>query len=215
MITAKQLDAKFAPPVFDAEESRIYEKLIQQQKKERAKKYFSSGMVLMKVYSKWNIDSDMVAEQIKESLSKIEEPIVPQKYTEKITAFISDKEKAALISDVVCKHFNLHFTEITAQKRTRRVVVPRNIIIFLTRWVTGLTLLNLSTLVSSEGSPSKDHSTILHSCKEVLRAIQTKDGQTYDQLVQVISKLLAKGLEIDFKYPPQWFSKMIEKSNSK
>ncbi|MCI7791945.1 MAG: chromosomal replication initiator protein DnaA [Lachnospiraceae bacterium] len=75
-----------------------------------------------------------------------------------------------LIIDVVSEHFNVSKDDITSKKRNSEYVLPRQIIMYLTKEMTDLSLQNIGTLLSK-----KDHTTILHGINKIKSKMATDD----------------------------------------
>ena len=67
-----------------------------------------------------------------------------------------------LIVDVVSEHFNVSKEDITSKKRNSEYVLPRQIIMYLCKEMTELSLQNIGTLLSK-----KDHTTVIHGIKQI------------------------------------------------
>lgn len=66
------------------------------------------------------------------------------------------------IQKVVCEHFALKLTDIKAKKRTREIALPRQIAMYLSRHLTGLSLSDIG-----KNFGGKDHATVIYACKQV------------------------------------------------
>ncbi len=66
------------------------------------------------------------------------------------------------IQQLVAEHFNLTVTELTSRRRTRELVYPRQIAMYLCR-----ELLNASYPSIARAFGGKDHSTVIHSCAKI------------------------------------------------
>jgi len=67
---------------------------------------------------------------------------------------------AELIMDTVCNYYGLTIGELTGPTRKREITVPRQIAMYLTREMTGMSLPQIGTVFGG-----RDHTTVLHSCK--------------------------------------------------
>jgi chromosomal replication initiator protein len=63
---------------------------------------------------------------------------------------------------VVCEHFALKLTDIKAKKRTREIAIPRQIAMYLSRHLTGLSLSDIG-----KNFGGKDHATVIYACKQI------------------------------------------------
>ena len=75
-----------------------------------------------------------------------------------------------LIIDVVCEHFNVSKEDITSKKRNSEYVMPRQIIMYLCKEMTELSLQNIGTILSK-----KDHTTVIHGIKQINSKMATDD----------------------------------------
>jgi chromosomal replication initiator protein len=66
------------------------------------------------------------------------------------------------IQKVVCEHFALKLTDIKAKKRTKEIALPRQIAMYLSRHLTGLSLSNIG-----KNFGGKDHATVIYACKQI------------------------------------------------
>ncbi len=75
-----------------------------------------------------------------------------------------------LIIDVVSDHFNVAREDVTSKKRNSEYVLPRQIIMYLCRTMTGASLQNIAALLSK-----KDHTTIIHGVDKIAEKLQTDE----------------------------------------
>ena len=73
-----------------------------------------------------------------------------------------------LIIDVVSDHFNVAREDVTSKKRNSEYVLPRQIIMYLCRTMTGASLQNIAALLSK-----KDHTTIIHGVDKIAEKLKT------------------------------------------
>jgi chromosomal replication initiator protein len=67
-----------------------------------------------------------------------------------------------VIQKVVANYFNIKISDFKVKRKTKGFVVPRQIAIYLSRKLTGSSLIEIG-----EKFGGKDHSTVLHSIKKV------------------------------------------------
>jgi chromosomal replication initiator protein len=85
---------------------------------------------------------------------------------------IKDKKKEITIETIlkeVSLYFSVKVSDIKSAKRARSVLLPRQIAIYLSRKLTGFSLVGIG-----EKFGGKDHATIIHSIKKVEEAIRIK-----------------------------------------
>jgi chromosomal replication initiator protein len=75
----------------------------------------------------------------------------------------------AAIQQIVSEHFSITVPELTARKRTRQVVFPRQVAMYLCR-----ELLNSSFPSIARAFGGKDHSTVIHSCTKVRQQMRDR-----------------------------------------
>jgi len=73
-----------------------------------------------------------------------------------------------LIQEVVAEHFHISLADMTARKRTREVVFPRQLAMYLAR-----ELLKASFPEIAKRFGGKDHSTVIYACNKVRERLQT------------------------------------------
>ena len=69
---------------------------------------------------------------------------------------------AELIMQTVCDYYGLTLDDMTGPTRKREITVPRQIAMYLTREMTGMSLPQIGNVFGG-----RDHTTVLHSCKTV------------------------------------------------
>ena len=69
---------------------------------------------------------------------------------------------AELIMQTVCDYYSVTMDELTGPTRKREITVPRQIAIYLTREMIGMSLPQIGTLFGG-----RDHTTVLHSCRAI------------------------------------------------
>ena len=74
---------------------------------------------------------------------------------------MTEREKAGIITDNVCRYFNVNKRELKTTSRRREIVEPRQFVFYFCRKLTSLTTPALGAMFN------KDHATILHGCRNV------------------------------------------------
>ena len=72
------------------------------------------------------------------------------------------KVTAELIMQTVCDYYSVTMDELTGPTRKREITVPRQMAIFLTREMIGMSLPQIGSLFGG-----RDHTTVLHSCRAI------------------------------------------------
>ena len=93
-----------------------------------------------------NIDVDLCEQALKE--------IFDQRRHKQITA--------ELIMQTTCDYYNMSLSDLTGPTRKREITIPRQIAMFLTREMTGMSLPQIGTVFGG-----RDHTTVMHSIKTV------------------------------------------------
>ena len=89
----------------------------------------------------------------------------------------------SVIQKTVADFFRVTLSELKANKRTRNIIFPRQIAMYLARKLTNLSLPEIG-----QAFGGKDHTTVLHSCRKIDQDIQ-KNRQVQDTLDQIITKI--------------------------
>ena len=90
---------------------------------------------------------------------------------------------ADLIQKAVSDHFHLKLADMRSRRRTKAVVQPRQIAMFLCR---DMTKMSLPEIARNFGG--KDHTTVLHACRQVEArssndAVLARDIETLRRLI--------------------------------
>ncbi len=86
------------------------------------------------------------------------------------------------IQSVVCEHFGLKLADIKAKKRTKEIVLPRQIAMYLSKQLTGMSLSDIG-----KNFGGKDHATVIYACKQI------EDKRSKDEVFnRMIESLLRK-----------------------
>ena len=100
---------------------------------------------------------------------------------------ISPNEKRVvtpeLIINVVAEHFDLSPSDIVGNKRNSKVVFPRQIVMYLCRDMTGITLKNVGKYLGA-----RDHTTIMNGVEKIEKEIQTSDSTR--EIIEILKKKL-------------------------
>jgi chromosomal replication initiator protein len=90
------------------------------------------------------------------------------------------------IQKVVGDHFGLRVEDLKAKKRTKNVVLPRQIAMYLTRELTDLSLPRIG-----DAFGGRDHTTVLHACERIAEELKTNAElrATVERLAEAIRTL--------------------------
>ena len=75
---------------------------------------------------------------------------------------------AELIMQTTCDYYNMSLSDLIGPTRKREITIPRQIAMFLTREMTGMSLPQIGTVFGG-----RDHTTVMHSIKTVEVGIQS------------------------------------------
>ena len=117
----------------------------------------------------------------------IHEPITMD-LCEKALKEIFDQKKqkqitAELIMTTVSDYYGLTIQELTGPTRKREITVPRQIAMYLTREMTGMSLPQIGAVFGG-----RDHTTVMHSCKTVEANMST--NTTMGMVVEDVKRLV-------------------------
>lgn len=96
-----------------------------------------------------------------------------------LKATIGDKEKAVTydaIQKAVADHFQIKLQELKAKKRTKNLVMPRQVAMYLCRELT-----NLSYPEIGKYFGGKDHTTVIHACRQIEK-LKEKESRLKDAI---------------------------------
>ncbi len=99
---------------------------------------------------------------------------------------IGDKKKIVSMDDIqeaVCSQFHVKMTELKSRRRSKTLVYPRQIAMYLCRELTDASYPEIGRQFGG-----KDHTTIIHACRQVAKAIETDKAlhETLDKLKEQI-----------------------------
>lgn len=103
-----------------------------------------------------------------------------------LKGILKDMDKPVLVEDIqkiVCDHFGIRISDIKSKKRSKSLVVPRQIAMYLSR---NLCKISLSDIGEKFGG--KDHSTVIHAINKVESQIE-KDPHLSQTLEEIKLKL--------------------------
>jgi chromosomal replication initiator protein len=97
--------------------------------------------------------------EVAEIIKKLNKDVVLQGFTEKKEVLVKDIET---ISEYVADYYNVTVSEILGNKRTRDIVLPRQITMYFAK-----NLLNLPLKKIGDYFGGKDHTSVLHSLRKI------------------------------------------------
>ncbi len=144
------------------------------QKKSQVEKYYVDDEVI-------NYIAEHVDSNVRELTGKLKEVYFLAKISGKKSASIEDVEEifknqreelkndltADKVIDVVCDYFNISKEDITGKKKSKEIVEPRMIAIYLISELLSLPLVNIGKIFGG-----RDHTTIMHSRDKISQDIK-------------------------------------------
>lgn len=97
------------------------------------------------------------------------------------------KISISTIQKVVSEHYSIKPGFMRAKKRTKEVVFPRQIAMYLSR-----TMTDSSLPVIGEEFGGRDHTTILHAYEKIRKDVQT-NPQLSQEIAEIIKKINIEG----------------------
>ena len=88
-----------------------------------------------------------------------------------------------LITDIVAEHYNLTPSEIYSKDKSRNISYPRQIVMYLSRKLTELSVTDIGKSLGN-----RDHSTVLHGCDKIAKDIE-KDPSIHNTIDVLIKKI--------------------------
>lgn len=88
-----------------------------------------------------------------------------------------------LIVDIVAEHYNISPSDIYSKDRSRVISYPRQIVMYLCRRLTELSVTDIGKALGN-----RDHSTILHGCDKIMKDIE-KDPSIHNTIDVLIKKI--------------------------
>lgn len=90
---------------------------------------------------------------------------------------------AKIIQEIVAEMYNLKVAELTGPKRSREIAFPRQIAMYLTRELTGMSLPKIG-----DAFGGRDHTTAIHACEKITNAIR-EDVSTKNTIEDLIKRI--------------------------
>lgn len=141
-----------------------------------------------------------IAEQIKTNIRELEgalirvaayslleeKPITLDMTVKTLKDMVRETARAVSIDVVqktVAEFFRIPLSELRAKKRTKNIVFPRQIAMYLSRQLTAQSLPEIGNAFGG-----KDHTTVMHSCKKIEQGL-IKDGEIKNIMEQLLTTL--------------------------
>jgi len=90
-----------------------------------------------------------------------------------------------MVQKSVADFFKIPVSELRAKRRHKNIVLPRQIAMYLSRQLTGMSLPEIGNAFGG-----KDHTTVLHSCKKIEKEIRESSGNGVKGAVQDLTTTL-------------------------
>jgi chromosomal replication initiator protein len=104
---------------------------------------------------------------------------------------ISPNEKRVitpeLIIDMVAEHFDISAADLSGTKRNSKVVLPRQIAMYLCREMTNVTLKNIGRCLGN-----RDHTTVMNGCTKIESELN-KNNETISSTLDILKKKINPG----------------------
>ena len=110
---------------------------------------------------------ELAQDALKDQLVKADKPAITMEY----------------IREVVAAHFKISVEEMNGKKREQRVVLPRQIAMYLSRKIMDVSVLDIGKMYKNH------HSTVIHACNKISGEVETDEKM----------RLTVEGLEIKIK----------------
>jgi chromosomal replication initiator protein len=91
----------------------------------------------------------------------------------------SRKVTVELVQQVVASHYKVELAALKSSARSRKIALPRQIAMYLTRELTNLSLPDIGRYFGG-----RDHTTVIHACKKVERS-QVRDLNLKENIMQI------------------------------
>ena len=115
------------------------------------------------------------------------QPITEELCRTALRDLFEKKERTAITAEgimkAVCEYFSISVEDLVSPSRRREITVPRQIAMYLTREMTGMSLPQIG-----QAFGGRDHTTVLHSCSQVNAAMKTSP-QMQNQVADLKQRL--------------------------
>jgi chromosomal replication initiator protein len=111
-------------------------------------------------------------------------PITLEMAKEVLRDLIHDEERALSIESIqktVCEYYGLKTQDLKAKKRTRDIAFPRQVAMYLSKILTDSSLSDIG-----KNFGGKDHSTVIHACKQV--EVRGKKDEDFNRKLEYLIK---------------------------
>lgn len=129
------------------------------------------ALTKMYAYSKLHQGTTLTLDIARENLKDIVNPDIERKLTPQH------------IIEVVAEHYGVRPEDIKSQKRTREVVLPRHVAMYLIRVLNDISLQDVGKILGN-----RDHSTIIHGYEKVIKELKT--DKELENTVEILKKKL-------------------------
>ena len=88
------------------------------------------------------------------------------------------------IQKIVAEHFDIRLADMTSPRRPKSIAEPRQIAMYLARQLTKNSLVDIG-----DAFGGRDHGTIIHACKQVVKRLSSEDfRRTVNTLSEKINR---------------------------
>lgn len=122
--------------------------------------------------------------------SLMKEPVTTGLAEQVLGEYYTDQAPPAIdvqkIQDQVAKKFNIELSELKGKCRSKDIVVPRQVAMYLTRELTDTSLPAIGKVFGG-----RDHTTVLHACRKI--EAQISNDKNFASLVDEVTRLIRNG----------------------
>ena len=125
------------------------------------------------------------------ALSRLENKEISQELAERALKDIISPDQERVITverivDIVADHFNIQSSDILSSNRSNRIVVPRQMVMYLCRYYMDLSLQEIGLKLGR-----KDHSTVIHGINKIEDELQSSEAMR--NTVDILKKKITSG----------------------
>ena len=113
-------------------------------------------------------------------------PITIPLAKEVLKGILKDTDKPVTVEDiqkVVCEHFGIRMSDIKSKRRSKSLVLPRQVAMYLSRHLCKVSLADIGGKFGG-----KDHSTVIHAINKVEKQLE-KDSHLTQTIEEIKSKI--------------------------
>lgn len=89
-----------------------------------------------------------------------------------------------LITEVVSRFYNISVSDILSSRRSKDIIVPRQVAMYLCRYVISMTFPKIGEVFGG-----KDHTTVIHACNKVSSDLSSSDSELITDIEEIKKRL--------------------------